>query len=140
MNYMNNPLNYSGTAIPSLSGDYFYVTSFDAVYNYPVLPGCTVKFINTVEPFEYTKTVVYGTNEVVFKIFKLEDITAQFFSNSQAKSPTPEPINQNGSKTDEVESLRRDIDDLKRLMTDAFSCNDNYRNKNYNKNKEEKSE
>ena len=139
-NYLTNQQPFTNGVSPSQSGDYIYVPSFDAAYNYPVLPGCTVKFINTVEPFEYTKTVMYGTNELIFKIFKLEDVTDQY-SAATPRQNSKQP-NQNGSKNDELTDLKQDMDDLKKLVTSlAESINDRNRGKNYyNNKKEEKSE
>ena len=138
-NYLTNQQTYTNGVFPSQAGDYIYVPSFEAAYNYPVLPGCTVKFINTVDPFEYTKTIMYGTNELVFKVFKQEDVTDQYIKTPQIQNSQPQ--NQNGTKTDELSDLRRDMDDLKKMVSSLVeNLNDRNRGKNYYNKKEEKSE
>lgn len=101
------------------------VPSEEMARNYPVAPGNSVSFKNENAPYVYTKTMGFSQfDQPIFKKYKLIEeeeasepvkMEASTSSNSdeEIKSKLMEVVNENDHLKEELDSIKKDVKELK---------------------------
>lgn len=95
-------------------GYYWYYATRDEALNWPIAPGNMLTFKDPDGKHYYEKSLGWNPCEgVQFKEYKIREATAPVQESIVEVAPT---------KTNDVEALRLDMDDLKRQMTEFIKA------------------